>query len=619
MNNLFNSTGKTVSHLPSFGKPSSYLNIDKLGSVKESACSIDKKKKVAESGEKLDKHIEKCNKDNKKKAIQNTITHKADALYNEGCTEVFKSIILDMYTKSLFLDEDYVLENFNAISNYVDSYIDKIGGFSVLEKACAKNKSKLLKNVKGLCETTSKKVCNRVKREADELEDLKFELNDDEKKEFEYNKDNLGIDQIKEVVKDKVLNVVLEEKKREEKSQELQSDIEEELSNDDSLQTEEQVREAAENIVFNKAENTASFFNALMRGCYKSMVCEGTAVIESNLEVIEIDDIDEEDFFDEDDDFLDDDEREFGDDDDFAIDEVVTEYANKNIIDIMNRATSIVSTSLNEKGEVTGDAVGEALSLASTEIKNLADNTNYVLEKSCYDMIKDIRAIEKDVETTPEMNIFTATVENFIDEMNDAVEVLESKIAKNDKMAGNKHAVLTDIDLKKIIRFNPNNATIKIIADTRNIVGTYKRKISSSKTKAELNTVEKFIDNCKAYAQQQVKKVSADKRKANIITKYINKLDSLKQQCSEKIKSVTEDFIYNPEAENIGAITEAMAVLESVDFDDDYVEEATTIDADVIMGEALMKYTMMELTNTIRLESFTPIEIEQMTKDLIRK
>lgn len=195
---------------------------------------------------------------------------------------VFKAILYEIYSKSLVLDNDFVTEHSKDIGKLISDYVDTNGGFSMLEEAAKKTKSKLLKKIKDVADSTANKVSKRKIKEANECNDptcLNFDMTDEEKEEFEYNKNEIAPDEIAALVKKKVLTVVKDEKARQEKEDEIKKDIEEELMDSEDITDEESAKEAVDRILTNnnKVEKT-TLFNALLRNCCGTMLIESTSV-----------------------------------------------------------------------------------------------------------------------------------------------------------------------------------------------------------------------------------------------------------------------------------------------------------------------------------------------------
>ena len=117
-----------------------------------------------------------------------------------------------------------------------------------------------------VCENTAKKVADRNLKECDYADEFKFELNDEEKDDFDYNKDSINIDAIANKIKDKIIKVVSDEKKANTKKTEIMDEIKDKLDEDE---VEEEAATEAMEFVFNQKIETTTLFEALMRDCYK--------------------------------------------------------------------------------------------------------------------------------------------------------------------------------------------------------------------------------------------------------------------------------------------------------------------------------------------------------------
>ena len=138
--------------------------------------------------------------------LESQILNKGNELYKEGKTSVFKEIIFELFRKSLILDEDFVMEHTDNLRDVTNSYIDKNGGFKLLENAIHISSSPLLKNIQTICESISKKVVETKVKQTQETQladQLTFSLNDEQTKVLDYEKDKLGIDELANLVQKK--------------------------------------------------------------------------------------------------------------------------------------------------------------------------------------------------------------------------------------------------------------------------------------------------------------------------------------------------------------------------------------------------------------------------------
>lgn len=263
---------KTTDHLKS--SPGSMLSAYySKQAVTENHNMIDKS--LVEQSKK-DKINDFANKTTKHLITESQILSLSNRLGREGKAILFKDILFEAFYRCLYIDDDFKAEKEDHIRAVVEGYVDMNGGYAMLENAIKRSKIPFLKNVKALCEATSNKVARRKVTEAKDgdvdIPDIKFELNDDEKDEFDYEKGKLGIDQLANLVKKKVLTVVKDDKKRQQQETELYSEIENEAQEQG-----ENVQEAAKRILFGKSPiEESTLFTAFARQSYQELLEEST-------------------------------------------------------------------------------------------------------------------------------------------------------------------------------------------------------------------------------------------------------------------------------------------------------------------------------------------------------
>lgn len=296
--NIFENAERSVSTY-SFNKK----NLRQIDIVSESAVSnsalrrIDaeeKAKKEEDALEKDAKHEEENERVEKvvnKSMTESRIIMRANHLSSVGKTEIFKDILFEMFYKSLLIDGDFLREHSTSIRSLTDNYVDEHGGFNKLVSAAESTSSILLKRMKTLCESTTNEVCKRKLKEMKECEDpncINFDMTEKEKEKFDYNKQELDIDKIAKLVKDKVLTVIKDDKKREIKNEELITKIEEELKQDDSVVDDKTMKESYNRIVFNKSPiEEATLFNALCRSTYREILKENVAIMSTDKDMVD--------------------------------------------------------------------------------------------------------------------------------------------------------------------------------------------------------------------------------------------------------------------------------------------------------------------------------------------
>ena len=186
--------------------------------------------------------------------------------YDKLKDDLFCNMLHHICLEALCIDEQPMYENMENITNKINEQYKELGGFKVIKEQAKKTNNVLLERMISLCENTAKKVADRNMKESDSADGFKFELTDDEKDDFEYNKDNINIDAISNKIKDKVIKVVSDEKEANNKKTEIMDEIEDKLKEDD---VEDEATEEAMQFVFNENIETTTLFEALMRECYK--------------------------------------------------------------------------------------------------------------------------------------------------------------------------------------------------------------------------------------------------------------------------------------------------------------------------------------------------------------
>ena len=186
--------------------------------------------------------------------------------YDKLKDDLFCNMLHHICLEALCIDEQPMYENMENITNKINEQYKELGGFKAIKEQAKKTNNVLLERMISLCENTAKKVADRNMKESDSADGFKFELTDDEKDDFEYNKDNINIDAISNKIKDKVIKVVSDEKEANNKKTEIMDEIEDKLKEDD---VEDEATEEAMRFVFNENIETTTLFEALMRECYK--------------------------------------------------------------------------------------------------------------------------------------------------------------------------------------------------------------------------------------------------------------------------------------------------------------------------------------------------------------
>lgn len=186
--------------------------------------------------------------------------------YDKIKDDLFCNILHHICLEALCIDEQPMYENMENISNRINQKYKELGGFKAIKEQAKRTDNVLLERMISICENTAKKVADRNLKECDSADGFKFELTDEEKNDFEYNKDNINIDSIASKIKNKVIKVVSDEKEANTKKTEIMDEIQDKLKEDE---VDEEATEEAMQFVFHENIETTSLFEALMRECYK--------------------------------------------------------------------------------------------------------------------------------------------------------------------------------------------------------------------------------------------------------------------------------------------------------------------------------------------------------------
>lgn len=186
--------------------------------------------------------------------------------YEKLKNDLFCNILHHICLEALTIDEEPMYESMEKIADSIDEQFNSLGGLDVIKEQTKTSNNELIKRMIAVCEDTAKKVADRNLKECDSADEFKFELNDEEKDDFDYNKDSINIDAIANKIKDKIIKVVSDEKKANTKKTEIMDEIKDKLNEDE---VEDEAATEAMEFVFNQKIETTTLFEALMRDCYK--------------------------------------------------------------------------------------------------------------------------------------------------------------------------------------------------------------------------------------------------------------------------------------------------------------------------------------------------------------
>ncbi|WP_304576664.1 hypothetical protein [Romboutsia ilealis] len=599
-------------------------NKPKYGLAKAAEQKEKMVKKVNDTRKKINKQFNNTKLEaDTKKAIFNK---KSNEMHKKGKNTIFKSLLTEMYIQSLYLDEDFILENFNNIAGIVENFVDDNGGYSLLENAYYQSKSPLLKKMIDICEETSKRVNGRVYETAEKSQNadlLNFELDSDEKEKFDYDKRDLGIEEISNIVKEKVLTVVKDEKAREQKHEELMEDIENELSENPNVTDEKSVKENLSRIFAQSSPTEeGTLFNALLRSNYKSIL-EGTAPLFTNEFCIEENFLDDIEFEDAD---IDEEDLDLYDEE---------EILDEEIFEVFDENAASISQSLTSNDDDSTEELEESLCNMKRKIKDVVKNVKS--GKRAKKVKKDVRKIQKSTDELEEACKKNSkspakkkVIESFIDDLDDITEDLDniidihesalleacksmSKTSESGKSSKKLTLSKNDIHL-------PNVKFMYKVKEVKKGVGKLVKKSANT---SSINKTKQIVKKNISNVNDMIFKLEKSKNK----NKKIKALESFRESLNNILPAIEENV--NQVMESIDTLgldeiaTEAFRneMTEVIQFEqEEFIEEsANSVDMDQILAQTIANYTLMEMCYTIKLANYKPIDIKNMSSKLLNK
>ena len=544
--------------------------------------------------------------------------------------ELIRDIISDICVESLLVDEDVVNENLKNIIEMVELKVDDLGGFEGIKHIAESTNNPLLKNMIGLCEATCKKVGQRNIREAKGCaKNVNFGLEKIELEEYDYKKKSIGVDAIVGNIKDKVFNVVQDEQKMSSDKQMVMSDIEAKVSEIDVP-----LEEALTFIFENAKIEEDTLFNSLMRRSYKKMLESNSSAIFESFDYKDLNPSIED--------------YEFTMNDIELIDE---EIDNDELVDMfLDEAYNL----RNVDDEGYGEAIENLYNVVNEGSENLyskSQATHYkgivrkiqsILESDdvhgqekdmTKDVEKDLKKLTKEGKKTTEEVILCpkcgkeecsckVTKENMIEDcinkLDDVCEKLDVVIYAHEEARTNVVESLTyEIDDKNILvpylqpkDVNLNN--IEFMYKAKTVCESLKKNALSAYYLEEAVIVERAIElNIQSIDEvlEAIKENSNYTHKENVLKqckKYLEKthniIESREYESNDKLK----DSVFNNtnDVDRIFNQVKEYCVIESTNHDT----------MEVVMAEAIVEYTILEMFNTLRLINYTKDNIRQMVR-----
>ena len=184
---------------------------------------------LTENAAKLDRDIDIENNRIEKRLCESMIPEAYTKLYKEGRVKVFTSLLTRALMESLEFPIDVVESFYGNIQAMCESYAKN--RYDLLEANHKKNI--VLEGMYQLCESTAKSVakakCDSCKNMND-IKCIKFNMDDEQKKEFMDGVKKIDFGVVANMVREKVVNVVKDEQERASKRQEYRDDVEGKVS-----------------------------------------------------------------------------------------------------------------------------------------------------------------------------------------------------------------------------------------------------------------------------------------------------------------------------------------------------------------------------------------------------
>ena len=184
---------------------------------------------LTENAAKLDRDIDIENNRIEKRLCESMIPEAYTKLYKEGRVKIFTSLLTRALMESLEFPIDVVESFYGNIQAMCESYAKN--RYDLLEANHKKNI--VLEGMYQLCESTAKSVakakCDSCKNMND-IKCIKFNMDDEQKKEFMDGVKKIDFGVVANMVREKVVNVVKDEQERASKRQEYRDDVEGKVS-----------------------------------------------------------------------------------------------------------------------------------------------------------------------------------------------------------------------------------------------------------------------------------------------------------------------------------------------------------------------------------------------------
>jgi hypothetical protein len=127
-------------------------------------------------------------------------------LSKEYKKNIFNDILFEMFIKANPLDTDFKKEYSKELKETFNDFVKAYGGYELLESHRNIKSNYVLDTIKNTCTKITTEVCNRKISENDSNPDIvNLSMTDEERSKYLDMKDDISIDTISQLVKDKLL------------------------------------------------------------------------------------------------------------------------------------------------------------------------------------------------------------------------------------------------------------------------------------------------------------------------------------------------------------------------------------------------------------------------------
>lgn len=303
--------------------------------------------------------------------------------------DLLKDIMRQVCVESLLVDEDVVLENINILHEMVDSEVDAMGAYNGLKAAFTKTGNPLLESMIETIDEMAKAVGDRVLQEGKCQKEMSFKMNPEEVQDFDYKKKDLGVEEISDFVKDRVLKVVQDEQAKSKEKGEVMDEIETKLKD---AETDVAVSEAMNDIFDTKGLDQVTLFESMMRIGYKNLLETSSSAIFESSSFDDDDDIDDDDYSMSDIELDDDDDEESLADIEDKVEEdlVEKEGLDPQVAKIFNNNAPVVMEALNSEDY---EGLEEALDKMADDLESVEEGCKS--RSKCTKVKESIRKVQK--------------------------------------------------------------------------------------------------------------------------------------------------------------------------------------------------------------------------------